>query len=277
MMRRRSAPASRLVGRFLFAPRGLARGPDRLDGLMAPERVRRMFQAIANTYDLQNRFLSAWLDTHWRNVFVSYLRLAPGEHLGDVAVGTGEIAIRACRRYPGVRVTGIDFSPDMLRVARRKIRERGLQDRIQLRQGDMRKIPADTGTFDAVTISFGIRNVLERDVVLQECFRILKPGGSLFVMEPGFLEVPALGALYRFYFDHAMPLIGNLLSGTDYAYTYLSETVYAFPADADFLRLFDEAGFVQSRATRVSYGIARIYRGRKPLAAEARARRTRRP
>jgi len=267
MMRKRSAPASRFIGRIFFAPRGLSRGPERLDGLMAPDRVRRMFKAIANTYDLQNRFLSAWLDTHWRNVFVRYLRLAPGDHLGDIAVGTGEIAIRACRRYPGVRVTGIDFSPDMLRVARRKVRERDLQDRIQLKQGDMRKIPADKNTFDAVTISFGIRNVQERDVVLRECFRILKPGGRLLVMEPGFLEVPALGALYRFYFDHAMPFIGNLLSGTDYAYTYLSETVYAFPADKDFLRLFQQAGFVQPRVTYVSYGIARIYRGRKPTAA----------
>jgi demethylmenaquinone methyltransferase/2-methoxy-6-polyprenyl-1,4-benzoquinol methylase len=265
MMRRREAPVSRAVGRVLFAPRSLARGPARLDGLMTPDKVQRMFQAIANTYDLQNRFLSLWLDTHWRNVFVSYLRLAPGSRLGDIAVGTAEIAIRACRRYPGIRVTGIDFSPDMLRVARRKVRERGLEDRVELRQGDMRKIPAESGAFDAVTISFGIRNVQERDVVLRECLRILKPGGRLLIMEPGFLDVPALGPLYRFYFDHAMPLIGNLLSGTDYAYTYLSETVYAFPADRDFLRLFGEAGFVDSDVVHVSYGIARIYRGRKPL------------
>jgi demethylmenaquinone methyltransferase / 2-methoxy-6-polyprenyl-1,4-benzoquinol methylase len=270
MMRRREAPVSRAVGRILFAPRSLAHGPDRLDGLMTPDKVRRMFQAIANTYDLQNRFLSLWLDTHWRNVFVRYLRLAPGSHLGDIAVGTAEIAIRACRRYPGIRVTGIDFSPDMLRVARRKIREHGLEDRVDLRQGDMRKIPADSGTFDAVTISFGIRNVLERDAVLRECFRVLRPGGRLLIMEPGFLDLPALGAVYRFYFDHAMPFIGNLLSGTDYAYTYLSETVYAFPADADFLRLFGDAGFLDMGVVHVTYGIARIYRGRKPPQAGSR-------
>ncbi len=264
MRRRHAATASRMVGKILFAPRSLSRGPSSLNGLMTPDKVQRMFKAIANSYDLQNRFLSMWLDTHWRNVFVRYLRLAPGDHLGDIAVGTGEISIRACLRYPGIRITGVDFSPDMLRVARRKIRERGLDDRIELKQGDMRKIPIPDSTFDVVTISFGIRNVVERDMVLRECRRILKPGGRLLIMEPGFLEVPLLGAAYRFYFDHIMPLYGNLLSGTDYAYTYLSETVYAFPTDEEFMRAFGEAGFVDSNVVRVSSGIARIYRGRKP-------------
>ncbi|HUZ18746.1 MAG TPA: ubiquinone/menaquinone biosynthesis methyltransferase [Spirochaetia bacterium] len=266
MMRRRAATTSRVVGRILFAPRAISRGPEHLNGLMTPDKVQLMFKAIANTYDLQNRFLSAWLDTHWRNVFVRYLRLNPGERLGDIAVGTGEISIRASRRYPGIRITGVDFSPDMLRVARRKVREHGYEDRIDLMQGDMRKLPLDSNLFDVVTISFGIRNVVERDAALKECFRVLKPGGRLLIMEPGFLDVPLLGPAYRFYFDHVMPLFGNLLSGTDYAYTYLSETVYAFPPDEEFVRAFEEAGFVDANVVRVSYGIARIYRGRKPAA-----------
>ena len=264
MRRRRSADASRTVGRLLFAPRALAHGPRQLNGLMTPDRVREMFQAIANTYDLQNRFLSMWLDTHWRNVFVRHLRLAPGARLADVAVGTAEIALRACRRYPGIRVTGVDFSPDMLRVARRKVRERGLEDRIELLAGDMRRLPLPDRRFDTVTISFGIRNVVERDAVLRECWRVLAPGGSLLVMEPGFLDAPLLGAAYRFYFDRVMPFVGNVLSGTDYAYTYLAETVYAFPSDEAFIRSFEEAGFRQARVIPVSYGLARIYRGRKP-------------
>lgn len=268
MMRRRAAEFSRTVGRALFGLRPLAHGPSSLDGLMVPDQVQRMFQAIAGTYDMQNRFLSMWLDTHWRNIFISHLRLAPGTVLGDIAVGTGEITIRACREYPGIRVVGIDFSPDMLRVARRKIRERGLDGQVELRQGDMREIPAESESFDTMTISFGIRNVVERERVLRECFRCLKPGGRLFIMEPGFLDVPLLGPAYRFYFDHVMPLFGNLLSATDYAYTYLSETVYAFPTDEQFVSAYCDAGFVDSRAIPVSYGLARIYRGRKPLAHE---------
>lgn len=152
----------------------------------------------------------------------------------------------------------------MLRVARRKLRERGIDGRMALQQEDMRELPAEEATFDAVTISFGIRNVKERERVLRECYRVLKPGGRLFVMEPGILDVPVLGPLYRFYFDHVMPLVGNLLSGTDYAYTYLSETVYAFPTAGDFVSAFREAGFVDSMALPVSDGLARIYRGRKP-------------
>lgn len=265
MMRKRAAGVSRAVGRALFSGRALARGPKELDGLMAPPEVRRMFEAIAGTYDLQNRFLSMWLDTHWRNIFVRYLRLAPGALLGDVAVGTGEITIRACRAYPGIRVIGIDFSPDMLRVARRKLRERGIDGQVELREGDMRDLPVGEDTFDVVTISFGIRNVAERDRVLAECYRTLKPGGRLLVMEPGFLDVPLLGLAYRFYFDHFMPLVGNLLSATDYAYTYLSETVYAFPRDDAFIEAFERTGFAGCGVVPVSYGLARIYRGRKPL------------
>ncbi len=267
MMRRKAAPFSRALGRLLYAGKPDARGPGRLDGLMATENVRGMFETIAPSYDLQNRLLSAWLDTHWRNVFVRCLGLADGSLLGDLAIGTGEIALRACRRYPGIRVIGVDFSPHMMEVARRKIRSRSLEQRIELRRGDLRRLPVEDRLFDAITIAFGIRNIVERDQVLRDCFRVLKPGGRIQIMEPGFLEMPLLGRAYRWYFDHVMPLVGNLLSGTDYAYTYLSETVYAFPSDESFIRSLEGAGFVDTRAIMLTFGIARIYRGRKPHAA----------
>ncbi len=263
MMRNQEAPFSRAAARLLFGWKPDSRGPTRLDGLMAPDAVRGMFETIAPSYDLQNRLLSLWLDTHWRNTFVRRLGLAGDALLGDLAIGTGEIAVRACRRYPGIRVIGVDFSPRMLAAARRKIRRYALEDRIDLRQGDLRRLPLGNGLLDAITISFGIRNVLDRDAVLRECFRTLKPGGRIQIMEPGFLEVPVLGRAYRWYFDRWMPLVGNLLSGTDYAYTYLSETVYAFPSDADFIASMREAGFVDVSVTLVTGGIARIYRGRK--------------
>jgi demethylmenaquinone methyltransferase / 2-methoxy-6-polyprenyl-1,4-benzoquinol methylase len=263
MMRNREAPLSRTLGKLFFSWKADARGPRHLDGLMAEENVRGMFETIAPSYDLQNRLLSMWLDTHWRNMFVRRLGLTKGGLLGDLAVGTGEIALRACRRYPRIRVIGVDFSPHMMEVARRKIHRRGLEGRIELRRGDLRRLPVDDGLFDAITIAFGIRNIAQRDEVLRDCFRALKPGGRIQVMEPGFLDIPVLGRVYRWYFDHVMPLIGNLLSGTDYAYTYLSETVYAFPSDEGFLMSLDAAGFVDTGVTLLTYGIARIYRGRK--------------
>jgi len=126
MMRNKEAAFSRTLSKLLFGWKRGSRGPRRLDGLMATENVRGMFETIAPSYDLQNRLLSMWLDTHWRNVFVRRLGLTDGGLLGDFAIGTGEIALRACRRYPRIRVIGVDFSPHMMGVARRKIRRRGL-------------------------------------------------------------------------------------------------------------------------------------------------------
>jgi len=259
----RVAPLVRTLSRGIYFWRDEARGPRRLRGLMAHQHVQRMFDTIAGTYDLQNRFLAARVDNHWRNMFVRYLRLKPGAVLGDLAVGTAEITIKACRRYPEIRVVGVDFSEGMLRMARRKIRAHGLSPRVELRTGDLRELPIADESFDAVTISFGIRNIKERDRVLRECFRVMKPGGRLQIMEPSFPNAPILKDIYRYYFDHVMPLFGNWLSGTDYAYSYLAETVYVFPSDEEFLREISAAGFARASLVALTFGMAKIYRGRK--------------
>ena len=259
----RVAPLVRTLSRGIYFWRNEARGPRRLRGLMAHQHVQRMFDTIAGTYDLQNRFLAARVDNHWRNMFVRYLRLKPGAVLGDLAVGTAEITIKACRRYPEIRVVGVDFSEGMLRMARRKIRAHGLSPRVELRTGDLRELPIADESFDAVTISFGIRNIKERDRVLRECFRVMKPGGRLQIMEPSFPNAPILKDIYRYYFDHVMPLFGNWLSGTDYAYSYLAETVYVFPSDEEFLREISAAGFARASLVALTFGMAKIYRGRK--------------
>ncbi len=260
----RVAPLVRTLSRGIYFWRDEARGPRRLRGLMAHQHVQRMFDTIAGTYDLQNRFLAARVDNHWRNMFVRYLRLNPGAVLGDLAVGTAEITIKACRRYPEIRVVGVDFSEGMLRMARRKIRARGLSPRVELRTGDLRELPIADESFDAVTISFGIRNIKERGKVLRECFRVMKPGGRLQIMEPSFPNAPILKGLYRYYFDHVMPLFGNWISGTDYAYSYLAETVYVFPSDEEFLREISAAGFARTSLVALTFGMAKIYRGWKP-------------
>ncbi|MEJ2034495.1 MAG: bifunctional demethylmenaquinone methyltransferase/2-methoxy-6-polyprenyl-1,4-benzoquinol methylase UbiE, partial [Deltaproteobacteria bacterium] len=222
-----------------------------------------MFETIAPTYDFQNSFLSLRRDSSWRRALARAVTLdGPGLVL-DVAVGTGEVALEICRHHPCARVVGVDFSPAMLAVARKKISGRGFSDRISLLVGDGRRLPIESGHADALTIAFGIRNIEEMDAALAEFQRVLKPGGQLLIMEFSYPEAPVLDKLYRFYFDRILPPVGNLLSRTDYAYSYLSDSVDHFPDDAGFLQLIGRAGFSGMGVRKLTFGIAKIYRGIK--------------
>ncbi|MEJ2690410.1 MAG: class I SAM-dependent methyltransferase [Deltaproteobacteria bacterium] len=129
--------------------------------------------------------------------------------------------------------------------------------------GDGRWLPVRTSSFDAVTISFGIRNIEEKELVLREFYRVLKPGGRLCIMEFSYPDLPLLDGLYRFYFHHILPPVGNWLSGTDYAYSYLAESVDKFPPDQDFLKTIGEAGFSGLGVRKLTFGIAKIFYGTK--------------
>jgi len=225
--------------------------------------VKTMFETIAGGYDFQNSFLSLGTDIYWRKVLAGILRLPERGVVLDVAIGTAEVAMEICRRHPGVRVVGIDFSPAMLAVGQRKIDNRGLHDRIEVAAGDGRWLPVRTSSVDAVTISFGIRNIEEKGLVLREFNRVLKPGGRLCIMEFSYPDLLLLGGLYRFYFHHILPPVGNWLSGTDYAYSYLAESVDQFPADREFLEAISEAGFSGLGIRKLTFGIAKIFFGIK--------------
>ena len=181
----------------------------------------------------------------------------------DVAVGTAETALAISRRYPPVRVVGVDFSPAMLGVGRKKITDRNFGTKISLTAGDARRLPIQDCSVDAVTISFGIRNVEERNLAFSEFFRVLKPGGRLFVMEFSYPDQPLLYRLYRFYFDHILPPVGNLISRTNYAYSYLAESVESFPDDEQFVAEMKAAGFSSPTIKKLTFGIAKIYQGCK--------------
>lgn len=226
-----------------------------------------MFETTASTYDLQNRMLSFRRDVHWRSVLVERLSPPPGGVIADLATGTGDVALAICARYPTVTVVGVDVSDAMLRFARRKVRAANLADRIQLRPGDLRALPLEDSSVDAITLSFGIRNIPQRDAVLRECRRILRPGGSVWVMEMTLPRRGLVAGVYRFYFDHFLPVLGNALSGTDYAYSYLARSVHAFPEAERFAGEIREAGFRTVRAAPITFGTATIWRGRKPVAA----------
>lgn len=225
--------------------------------------VKRMFDTIAEGYDMQNSMLSLRIDVLWRKKLARLIAADRPVTVVDVAVGTAEVAMEIARQRPIARLVGVDFTPAMLAVGKRKLVKRGLSGRIHMLAGDARQLPLSDGCADFVTISFGIRNVEERDQALAEFLRILKPGGSLYVMEFSLPDNPVLRFLYRLYFDHILPPFGNWLSRTDYAYSYLMESVYAFPNPEAFSAEIKRAGFSQVSQMPLSGGIARIHQGVK--------------
>lgn len=223
--------------------------------------IKGMFESIAFSYDFQNSFLSLGRDKYWRRVLAESVRLHGGRIVLDMATGTGEVAIEIYKRIPEVRVIALDFSPSMLAIAQKKVRSRGLGDRIRLSLGDARCLPLKNSSFDLLTIAFGIRNIEQCALALAEFRRVLKPGGKLLIMEFDYPENPVLKKLYRLYFDWVLPPVGNWLSRTDYAYSHLVESVRRFPRQEKFLADMAAAGFSDLGVKRLTYGIARIYKG----------------
>lgn len=225
--------------------------------------VRRLFDDVAFSYDFQNSFLSLRRDVAWRRIFAEAIETRDRALILDAATGTAEVAVEISRRRPRSRIIGLDFSPRMLEIGRKKVRAMKLEDRIRLFTGDGRCLPFLDASFDAVTIAFGIRNIPQRQQALAEFSRVLKPGGQLLVMEFDYPENPLLGLLYRLYFDHILPPIGNRIAKSPNAYTYFVESVKAFPDSATFLREITSAGLDRLQVRKLTCGIAKIYSGFK--------------
>jgi demethylmenaquinone methyltransferase/2-methoxy-6-polyprenyl-1,4-benzoquinol methylase len=225
--------------------------------------VKAMFETIAPGYDFQNSFLSLRRDVYWRRALADILQLEKGGIVLDVAVGTAETALAISLRYPEAKVVGVDFSPAMLKVGNKKVAGRGRKAQVSLTAGDGRQLPIRSNSADAVTISFGLRNIEERFMALSEFYRVLKPGGRLFIMEFSYPDQPLLYRMYRFYFDYILPPIGNLISRTNYAYSYLAESVDSFPRDEQFVAEIAAAGFVNPKIKKLTFGIAKIFQGHK--------------
>lgn len=225
--------------------------------------IRRMFEDIAFSYDLQNSVLSLRRDVSWRRILARSVSAPCEGIILDAATGTSEVAIEICRREQTARVIGLDISPRMLAIGSKKVRARRMEDRIHLSLGDTRRLPFADESFLAVCISFGLRNIDERVQVLAEFRRVLKKEGQLLIMEFGYPDDPLMRLLYELYFNHVLPPLGNRLSKTDYAYTYLVESVRSFPTQEAFLSELRNGGFINLEATKLTFGIARIYSGIK--------------
>ncbi len=235
--------------------------PDKAD------RVRSMFGAIAGRYDLNNRVHSLWRDQAWRRFAVRQAEVGPGQTVVDVACGTGDLTEAFAARTEAARVIGIDFTPEMLDVAREKSSRLGpsLRDRVEYRRGDAMSLDLPDRFADVVSIAFGIRNVQEPAKAIAEFARVLKPGGRLVILE---FDRPRLAPVRWFnevYSARIMPHTATWLAGDrSGAYRYLPKSVGTFMSREAMLKLLESSGFSDARANSLTLGICACYRAIRP-------------
>ena len=221
--------------------------------------VRGMFDRIAGVYDLMNTAMTAGLHHRWRERAADRAELAPGDRALDVCCGTGDLALELARRTgPGGEVVGCDFSEPMLRLAREKARDRAVE--IRFEWADALALPYEDGSFDAVTVGFGVRNFSDLDRGLAEMARVLRPGGRLVILEITQPTRPPLSSFFSIWFDRIVPALGTLAGDRD-AYTYLPESVKRFPRPEGLAARMDAAGLERIRWTVLAGGIIAIHSG----------------
>lgn len=231
---------------------------------MELEFVKDMFDAIALRYDLLNRLLSLRQDVYWRRTMVSALNLSENDAALDVACGTGDVMIEMLRRPIHLsRIVGVDFSTRMLHIAKTKLTHYQNSSSTELITGNGLCLPFAPRLFNAVTIAFGIRNIMDRKAALTEFFNMLKPGGKIAVLELTTPENKLLQSLYLIYFRRILPKIGALFSKHLKAYTYLPESVIHFPKASEFANIMRQAGFIDVRWRFLSLGVATLFIGIK--------------
>lgn len=262
------------------------------------QQIAEMFDKIAFRYDFLNRFLSGGIDIYWRRRAIRQLRsLASSSLIGvaaanagtvgsgvvasgaataaagasgvgspavlDVATGTGDMAIMLSRYLAGARVTGIDISRGMLEIGEQKVRRLGLESRVSLQSGDSEALQFADGSFDAITVAFGVRNFENLEKGLREMLRVLRPGGRLVVLEFSRPHTPGVRQLYDLYLRLVAPNVGRMVSSSREAYQYLNDSVKAFPEGTAFLDILNGCGYAHSRLHRLSLGICTLYIGEK--------------
>ena len=229
--------------------------------------VRHQFDAVAARYDLMNTLLSGGIHYLWKHRAVRLLDLRPGDTVLDVCGGTGDLAVFALQRVlPGGRVVLYDINREMMAAGRRKKSHAGLRRKIRFLQGDAEQMALADNTFDAAVVGFGMRNLTDMAAGFREMHRVLKPGGRMVCLEFSRPTAPLFRWLYDRYSFHVMPWLGERLTGSRQAYTYLPESIRLFPAPEALCRLLSDIGFTQVRHWKLTNGIAVIHRGIKASA-----------
>ncbi len=232
----------------------------------SPSRVQvwKLFDRISHRYDLLNRLLSFNRDVKWRKDVVKHLGDSQDQAVLDLAAGTADLLITLCKESDKIRSGfGLDPAIKMMKIGREKLKKKDLTDRTLLIPGNAEDIPFRNNTMDAVTIAFGIRNLINVDKGLREMYRILKPGGRSIILEFSLPVNRLVRKTYLVYFRYILPWIGSIISGNKYAYNYLNRTVETFPYGNDFLKIMEKNGFINLKSSVLTLGVATIYIGEK--------------
>ncbi|MBO5780305.1 MAG: bifunctional demethylmenaquinone methyltransferase/2-methoxy-6-polyprenyl-1,4-benzoquinol methylase UbiE [Muribaculaceae bacterium] len=233
------------------------------------EQVRDMFDSIAPAYDFMNKAMSFGIHRHWlakgiKAVVEGVCGVESSPRLLDVATGTGDVAISLATKLPHSTVVGIDLSENMIKIGRQKVAKAGLAERIKLQQADCLQLPFADNEFDAVTVAYGVRNFERLADGYREMARVLRPGGTIMVIELSTPTSKIVRPFYNFYTRHIIPLVGRLVSHDVRAYSYLPESIAAVAQREEMTALMESAGFADASYRRLTFGTCTIYTARKP-------------
>ena len=227
------------------------------------EQVAEMFNRIAFRYDFVNRFLSAGIDVGWRKKAIKQLSALAPKNILDVATGTADMPLLLYKMLKPQQITGIDISEGMLELGRKKIAAQHLQSVVALETGDSEAINFPDASFDAVTVSFGVRNFAHLTTGLAEMHRVLRPGGKAVILEFSQPKNRIVKRLYSLYCHVLAPAAGGLISKNREAYQYLNDSIEAFPEGENFLKIMQQAGFRKVYRKPLTLGVCTIYCGEK--------------
>ncbi|QLG44353.1 bifunctional demethylmenaquinone methyltransferase/2-methoxy-6-polyprenyl-1,4-benzoquinol methylase UbiE [Costertonia aggregata] len=232
--------------------------PYKDSGLGKKEQVTQMFDTISKNYDGLNRVISFGIDIKWRKRVVAILSKKKPKNILDIATGTGDLAINLVNTG-AEKIIGLDISPGMLNVGKQKVSEQNLNNTIDMIVGDSENLPFDEDTFDAITVAFGVRNFENLEKGLTEIHRVLKPTGTLVVLETSVPTKTPYKQGYRLYTKYMLPAIGKLFSKDRSAYAYLSESASVFPHGEAFNNILHKIGFIAIENKPQTFGVASIY------------------
>lgn len=228
--------------------------------------VKETFNAIAGRYDMMNSLMSLGMDKRWRRKVVRQVGAGEGKHILDVCCGTGQLSLELSGSVGSQgKVTGLDFSENMLRVARVQLNKCPWPERITLLQGDAMALPFPDNTFDGATVGWGLRNLPDLRKGIREMIRVVKPEGKVVSLDMAKPTLPLFKQGYWVYFEKLVPFMGNLFAGKESAYRYLHDSAVNFPSQQELAKIFVECGLVDVRFENLAGGVVAIVQGMKPV------------